>query len=61
MAGTPHLEQAEVKPDPKGSESVSLALELREVGEERQPIDIDEVKVVTAVCLHGPLYEIEAT
>ena len=46
MAGTAHLEQAEFKKRP--SQSIKLALELREVGEERHPATVDEVKVVLA-------------
>ena len=46
MNGTSHLERAEFKRKP--SKTIQLSLELREVGEERHPTTVTEVKVLLA-------------
>ena len=46
--GIAHLEQAEFRKRP--DKSIKLALELTEIGEERHPANVNEVKVVIASC-----------
>ena len=46
MAGTAHLELAQFRREP--NKSVQLALELREVREERPPATLAEIKVLNS-------------